>query len=539
MRKLVPVLLFILIISSCAQVLSPNGGDKDVTPPVVLKYSPDSAATNFTGKKIVLHFNEYIQLSDLNNQLIVSPPMENQPEVTIKKKDIVIELKDSLLPNTTYTISFGKSIKDITEGNALDNFRYVFSTGSVIDSLKLAGKIVNASTLAGEKDIYVMMYTALGDSVPLKKRPYYFTKTKSDGSFEFTNLRAGKYKIFALDDKNSNYLYDNSEERIAYADQPIDLSSNIDTLNLKLFKEEPVKQKRLKSLQPSQGKFIFVYALPMHHPKLTVQTPLGKSAEVFTEYGTNGDSISVWINNLDVDSLKFQVEDSRAIIDTIQIAVNKPETKHGKGGFSAAELRNLSLTSNSSGSSVFDLGKPLVISSNNPLKNFNTADFILMKGKDTLKTDISLSENKRYLTFSYKFEEDSSYSLFVKPKAATDCFGQKNDTLKSKFKIQKADFYGTLSVKLTGLTGGNYILKLVNEKDEVQKEMTVTDLTSAKFEMLPPGTYHLKLIADENKNGKWDTGIYFQHKQPEKVIYYANPVKMRSGWDMDVEWIFK
>ena len=538
MRKITPLLIFILLISSCAQVLTPNGGEKDVSPPVVLKYYPDSAATNFTGKKIVIRFNEYVQLSDLNNQLIISPPMNTQPEVTIRKKDVVIELKDSLLPNTTYTISFGKSIKDITENNILDNFRYVFSTGPVIDSLKISGKVSNAITLAGEKDIYVMLYTETNDSVPLKKKPYYFTKSRADGSFEFTNLRAGQYKIFALDDKNSNYLYDNSEERIAFSDQLVDLHSNIDTLNLKLFREEPTKQKRLKTLQPGTGKFLFIYALPMKHPRLTVTSPLWKE-DVFTEYSVNGDSINVWINNLEKDSLKFQVEDSRTIIDTFSLAVNKPSVKHGKGGFGAEDTHKLKLSVNSGGGSSFDLNQQLIITTNNPLKNFNEKDFILMKGKDTLKNTITLDETKRHLHFSYKFEEDSSYSLFVKPNAITDWFGQKNDTLKSKFKIQKADYYGTLSVQFKGLTPGNYILGLLNEKDEVQKEVLITNDSLLKFEMLAPGSYRLKLIADENKNGKWDAGIYFQHKQPEKIIYYLNPIKMRSGWDMDVEWIFK
>ncbi|HET6989830.1 MAG TPA: Ig-like domain-containing protein, partial [Bacteroidia bacterium] len=139
--------IFIALASSCAQILSPDGGAKDRTPPKVTSYTPDSAATNFTGKKIVLHFNEFVQLKDLQNQLIVSPPLNHDPDVTIRKKDIVIELKDTLLPNTTYTISFGNSISDITENNVLDNFRYVFSTGPVIDSLHLSGKIVNASTL--------------------------------------------------------------------------------------------------------------------------------------------------------------------------------------------------------------------------------------------------------------------------------------------------------------------------------------------------------------------------------------------------------
>ena len=539
MRKLISCCILISFLASCAQILTPGGGPKDTKPPRVLKYSPDSAATNFKGKKIVIHFDEYVQLTDLNNQLIISPPMNDAPDVNIRKKDIVIDLKDSLLPNTTYTISFGNSIRDITENNILDNFRYVFSTGPVIDSLKISGKVSSAATLNGEKGIDVMLYRTLGDSVPLKQKPYYFTKTRADGTFQFTNLKAGTYKLFALDDRNSDYLYNNTEERIAFANDPIVLNANIDTLNMYLFREDPKKQKLLKSTQTGLGRFEFVYALPMKNPKVSVESSLPSKAEMYTENSRNGDSINVWINNFTGDSITFQIEDSRTILDTVRMAMTKPSNKHSRGQVFTEDSRKLKLGCNTNLGSIFDLGKPLVIVANNPLKSFNAKDFIIMRGKDTLKTDISLSENKRSLSFSYVFEEDSSYSLFVKPGAATDCFGQKNDTLKSKFKIQEANYYGTLSVKLTGLPAGNYILKLVNEKDEIIREQKISDQPSAKFEMLSPGIYRLKLIADENKNGRWDSGNYMQHRQPEKVIYYVNPVKMRSGWDMDVEWIFK
>lgn len=530
--------MLLLFAASCAQILTPGGGPKDTTPPHVVDYSPDSAAKNFTGKRIVLRFDEYVQLTDINNQLIVSPPMNTPPDVTIRKKEIIIDLNDSLLPNTTYTISFGNAISDITEKNVLDNFRYVFSTGSVIDSLKISGSVVNASSLGAEKGIYVMLYKTNGDSVPLKQKPYYFTKTRADGSFLFTNLKAGNYKLFALDDKNSNYVYDNTEERVAFADQPINLTQDLDSVNLRLFKEQPTKQKLVKGSQIGTGKFLFVYALPMKHPKITAPH-LPPSSEMYSEYSTNGDSINVWINNLTADSVLFQVEDSRAIIDSVKIIVAKTTNRHGRGTSSTDESHKLKLAANSNSGGLFDLGKPLIITASNPLKSFNAKDFILMKGKDTLKTDISLSENKRFLSFTYKFEEDSIYTLFVKPGAAVDCFNQKNDTLKSKFKIQKADYYGTLSIKLTGLPAGNYQLQLLNEKGEAVREMKVAGEPSVKFEMLPPGQYSLKLIADTNKNEKWDTGNYLAHVQPEKVIFYAGLLKMRSGWDMDVEWIFK
>jgi hypothetical protein len=533
-------LLVLLLLASCAQVLTPDGGAKDAIPPHVIEYAPDSAATNFTGNKIVLKFDEYVQLKDLNNQLIISPPLDNDPDVIIRRREIVITLNDTLLPNTTYSISFGNAIRDITEENILDNFRYVFSTGPVIDSLQVSGKVVNASTLAGEKGILVMLYNNTGDSVPLKQRPYYFAKTKDDGSFTMTNLKAGKYKLIALDDKNSNYFFDNAAERIAFSNDLVDLTRNKDSINLKIFQEEPVKQSRIKAQQNAPGRFSFAYTLSLKDPQITFIPALPAGMDVFKEVSVTGDSIDLWFSSVLLDSITFVIHDeATALNDSIAMMMFKPGDKNKRIRTGAVDPRKLVVNPNVMTGSLFDLGKPLIIYSNNPLRAFNPKDFILLKGKDTLKAEAVLAANKRTINFNYSFAEDSSYSLYVKPNAVTDWFGQKNDTIKVNFKIRESRYYGTLNVKLTGLPAENYLLRVVNDKDVAIRELKISDATTAKFELLGPGSYRLKLIADENKNGKWDSGNYLQHKQPERVIYYINPVKMRSGWDMDVEWIFK
>lgn len=539
MHKILALFIVVLLASSCALVLTPDGGPKDIIPPRPVSYAHDSAATNFTGNKIVLKFNEYVQLKDLNNQLIISPPLNNEPDVVIRKREIVITLNDTLLPNTTYSISFGNAIRDITEENILDNFRYVFSTGPVIDSLRISGKVVNASTLAGEKGMLVMLYANTGDSVPMKQRPYYFAKTRDDGSFVMTNLKAGKYKLVALDDKNSNYLFDNAAERIAFSNDLIDLRKNNDSINLKIFKEDPSKQARIKAQQYAAGRFSFAYAVSLKDPQVSFVPELPAGMEMFKEVSVTGDSIDFWFNPILLDSMTFVVRDAATgLNDSVTQMMVKPGDKSKRIRTGASDPRKLTINANAI-NGLFDLGKPLLITSNNPLKVFNPKDFILLKGKDTLKADPTLSANKRLITFNYTFAEDSSYSLFVKPGAVTDWFGQKNDTIKLNFKIRESRYYGTLKVKLAGLPSGNYLLRVVNDKDIVIRETKITDVTTATFELLPPGSYRLKLIADENNNGKWDSGNYLQHKQPERVIYYINPVKMRSGWDMDVEWIFK
>lgn len=535
--KLPAFLILLMLLASCAIVLTPDGGPKDAKPPHVVKYKPDSAVTNFTGNKIVLEFDEYIQLKDLNNQLIISPQLKNDPDVIIRRKEIVITLHDTLLPNTTYSISFGNSIRDITEENVLDNFRYVFSTGPQIDSLSISGRVANAATLGGEKGVLVMLYSNTGDSSVLNQRPYYFAKTRDDGTFTMTNLRAGKYKLVALDDKNSNYHFDNAAERIAFSNEVIDLKTKIDTINMRMFEEQPVKQSRLKAQQLGVGRFYFTYAMPLKDPQVTIIPALPAGMDLLKELSVTGDTLDLWFSSVLLDSAKFIVRDeATGVNDTVSMMFIKAGDKKRRSG--AVDTRKLSLTPNAGGQ-LFDLGQPLLIVANNPLRTFNPKDFILIKGKDTLKANPVLSENKHIVTFNYTFTEDSSYRLFVKPGAAIDWFGQKNDTLKLSFKIRESRYYGLLSVKLTGLPAGNYLLRAVNEKDQVVREQKISGATTAAFELMPPGTYRLKLISDENNNGKWDTGNYWQHKQPERIIYYINPVKMRSGWDMDVEWIFK
>ncbi|CAN5244160.1 Ig-like domain-containing protein [soil metagenome] len=536
------LLFFVIVLfgASCAQVLTPDGGPKDMIPPHVIAYMPDSAKTNFTGNKIVLKFDEYIQLKDLNNQLIISPPLNNDPDVVIRKKEIVITLHDTLLSNTTYTISFGNAIHDITEDNVLENFRYVFSTGPIIDSLRVSGKVVNASALSGEKGILVMLYTDFGDSVPIKQRPYYFTKTQADGSFSMTNLKAGTYKIFALEDKNSNYRYDNEEERIAFSDELIKLNANHDSVDLKIFKEDPVVQKRIKAQQYAGGRFGFSYTLPLKNPQISFSPELPAEMKLYKEYSVTGDSIDFWFNPVSLDSLTFFIhDDATNLNDTVSMMMVKPGDKSRHIRTGANDPRKLYVNPNAVNGQLFDLGKMLFLSTNNPLIVFHPELFLLKIGNDTLKPEISLSENKRQINFNTIFLEDSSYSLFIPPGAMADCFGQKNDTIKLNFKIRESRYYGALNIKFTGLTGGDFILQLINEKGIVFREIKIADKVNAKFDLLPPGTYRMKLISDVNKNGRWDSGNYLQHQQPEKVIYYINPVKMRSGWDMDVEWIFK
>ena len=279
------------IITSCANIGMPTGGPKDVAPPKVLKSIPKNYSTQFKGKEIEITFDEFVKFRDLNSQLLISPPLKNTPDIKIKGKNIVIKINDTLRENTTYTMFFGDAIVDLNEENILASYEFVFSTGTVLDSLTMTGRVLNAFTQKPEKDIYVMLYDKYDDSVPIKEKPYYLAKTKEDGEFVMNNLRDMSYKVFALKDANNNLKFDQPNEKIAFIDslvtarmKPVLLKKDslhkdtlkLDSLNraivhdknlyikdLNLFEEVDSVQRVTKADYLHKGQLIFTFRFPV------------------------------------------------------------------------------------------------------------------------------------------------------------------------------------------------------------------------------------------------------------------------------------
>lgn len=219
---LVLLLFFsIFILSRCAKMVAPTGGPKDEEHPLIVKAEPPFNSVNFDQKKINITFNEFIQLKDLNSNLVVSPPMEEKPDVTIKGKTLEIELISELQDSTTYNLYFGNSVQDFNEGNPIENFEYVFSTGEYIDSLSIKGQVINSYNLLPEEGVFVMLYKDYEDSVPLKQLPIHVSKTNKDGFFQINNISNNTFKLFCLRDANKNYLFDLPNEDIAFIDSLI------------------------------------------------------------------------------------------------------------------------------------------------------------------------------------------------------------------------------------------------------------------------------------------------------------------------------
>ena len=548
--------LFIIsvFISSCAQQGSPSGGAFDRKPPKVVRYRPDSASVNFNSKSIEITFDEFVQLQELNSQLLISLLLEFQPEITIKKKTLIIEFdkKEILKPNSTYTIRFGKAIRDNHEATALEDFKYIFSTGSYIDSLSVAGNVLYAFDHKTEKSITVMLYSDFSDSAIYKKQPEYFDKTNDAGAFKITNIRPGKYKIVALKDENSNYKY-NEGEVLGFIDTLIEAGKS-DALVINLSKENQKKFFVKKKQQEGYGKFSFVFSAESDSLGINIlNKDQFKGIKQLVQYSKLKDSITLWIDHVDKDSLVIQTLNGRTILDTVKFKLVKREA-------ALKSSRNpLKLIVKNSLSGMVDLNNPLAFTFSQPLVKINESIPVMLK-EDSLayskplvfkRTD-SLFEPV-ILTTTQKFtpktpiaaksvrnpllKENTNYSLLILPGTFTDFFGFANDSLKLMWKTKEEKFYGTLELKVKFESpSGNYMIQLLDDKENIVRQHIISNSETIFYDYLYPQTYKLKVIFDKNKNGRWDPGDYLRKEQPEKTLYNVEVITIRSNWDLDLEW---
>jgi hypothetical protein len=541
-----------ILISSCAQIGSPSGGALDKTPPKIVRYRPDSASLNFNAKSIEITFSEFVQLQELSNQLLISPPLEFSPDITIKKKtlSIVFNKKEVLKPNTTYSISFGNAIKDTRESTPLENFKYIFSTGSFIDSLTLSGSALYAFDHKAEKNILVMLYSDFSDSTIYKKLPDYFAKTNDVGAFKINNIRQGKYRLVALKDANNNYKY-NDDENVGFLDSLVEPGKTGEVM-VSMYQEQPKKIFLKKYSQVQYGKFVLVFNKGADSLRLSrINKEQLKDVKEFIEFSKARDTVTYWMDAVDKDSLILQVNNGNTIIDTIAFKLVKRETALKAGSRNPLKL----YLTNAMNGEFFDLNKELRLVFSNPIVKTDETKKIWFKEDTSVYTKYPLVFSKPDIpTTTVKIstpakidaknsgknmllKEHASYHLIIPPAAFTDFFGLTNDTIKFNFKTKEEKFYGSVKLNLKFAPGtGNYIVQLLDDKENVVRENSLSNEGIIFYDYLYPQTYKLKLILDKNSNGKWDPGNYLKKQQPEKVIYNVEAVNIRSNWDLDLEW---
>lgn len=529
-----------MLISSCAQIVTPNGGKSDLNPPKTKSVIPLDKSINFSSNKIEFVFDEYIQLKDAQKQILISPPMKSFPELKVKGKKLIVEILDTLKPRTTYTINFGNAVTDITEYNPVKDFKYVFSTDSLLDSLKVSGIISNSFSQLPDDNMLVALYKTSNqnlDSCAQKNLPDYFAKSDKLGVFNIENVKEGDYYIAAFSDANSDYLYQSDDERIAFSDTLISLSKPETKIDLKSFLAEPFKLLVKKAVPSSNFLQIELNKRPKQKIEISTLQKLPTNwAKI--EHSKNLDSIKVWFSNatLALDSINIIVNDGQKDLDTIDVNL-KSMKKTNATGRSGKQI--LSITPSNLVTGKFLLPSTfLSIKASMPISNYDETKFFIVHSKDTSTCKIqkldSLGRNFKIIS---EFIVDSAYTLRLKQGAFNSINGLENDTSHVDFRIQNPKDIGSLKLSINCLDSTmQYVYQLLNEQNAVVDEQKISGLKTLHYKQLQPGKFSLKLIADNNKNGFWDTGNYNKKQQPEKIYNYSGSLVVRPNWDLEETW---
>ncbi len=531
--KFLVVFISILCFSQCAKKGTPTGGPKDTIPPIILKSNPENYNTLFTGDEIRIYFDENIKLKDLQQNLIISPPLKYQPIITplTSSKVLKIKILDTLKENTTYAFNFGTSITDNNEGNEFEYFKYVFSTGDYIDSLTVKGTVNDALLPAPDKKTTVMLYEVsetFKDSIIFSEKPTYITTTKEkESDFELTNLKDGTYLLVALQEETSNYTFQPKKDKIAFLENyitvPIDTS-----YNLTLFKEIPdYTMTRPSHISKNKIDFGFEGIID----SLTI-SPISNVPEDFTSQiirDTQKDTLHYWfkpaINVEEQDTLRF-LASRKGQLDTLVVKMRD---------LFADSLQIAKLSAN-----IITPKDSVKIGANTPLLSINPEKFEIMD-KDSVTYDASvfLDKVKNEASLVFPKKDDNSYRITVLPEAFQDFFGIANDTLKFAVKTNPLSDYGTLRFSLQNIKEFPILVELVDDKFKVIASEYLEEIKDVYFDYLTPNKYYLRIIYDSNANKQWDTGNYLKKLQPEKIVYYPKEVEVRSNWDVNEVFILE
>lgn len=537
--NLFPVWLLALAVVSCARQGAPTGGPKDTVPPSVdTLYSTRNYSTRFRPSKIELRFDEWVTLSDAASQIVVSPPLAKRPEVVLRGKTVTLTFDPSeqLRDSATYTINFGTSVKDLHEGNPVKDLRFVFSTGDLIDSLRVSGKVADALTGDPVENISVMLYDITADSVVRKSRPYYFSRTDKSGRFEIRNVKAGHFKVAAIEDTDQNLRWDGENEKTAFLDTLLSVHDSIQSVvTLNLFKNQP-KYRLAEKNTDTYGVVRLKFSGSADSAR--VQTEKLPGLTVIQEKTV--DSVLVWYDSpadttwnifVNADTVRVKALSKENFLLRHNVYLDGDASRSDqKPPQSASFVKTIQHTP----------GKPLFLLFNSPVAATDTSLWIL--GTDSVRVrSYSLdtdSIHPRQIRLNVGWQLATSYKLELLPGAVTDLWGSKNtDTLRRQINIPGEKQLSSLTLQVDRLIPGEqYVLQLVNGPNTEEERIFVatTPKESFLFPRLPVAPWLARIFHDANRNGRWDTGDYYLRRQPE-----ANFIKkiegLRANWELAVE----
>ena len=567
LRGTLPFLVLIfIIIAACAKISAPSGGPKDITPPMVLSSVPRNGSSNFTGENFMVTFNEFIVLDKITEKFMVSPPLSKNPVITATLKNLVVKFDEKLKDSTTYTFYFQDAIRDLNEGNPLSNYQFVFSTGSVVDSLSVTGNVYSSLNLEAGADLLVIMHRNLADSVPRKMQPTYITKTDKTGNFKINNVRSGKYKLYVLGDGNNNKRYDVSTEVFAFLDSVINITPERNYIPLVKVVPKPVAvttpntpvvqpagefqlftftgPKKSQYLTPPVRRnaysIVYIFAMPLDTAKFNFSIIGATPESYFIEPGVVRDTFKIWITDSTIYSkellqtiVQHPVTDTTGtlvtVTDTISMRFITPREVRGERA-----PEKLAYTLNLSGG----LLKPntnLVINSQAPLAQPDTSRIKLYETKDTIRVKVPFTilndkSNSCRIFINSKLKENGKYLLILDSAAITDLYGIPSDSVGIKFTVRSRESFGALAVNLKGYDK-DIIAQLLDANENVVQTQFRIGPGRVLFSQLEKGMYRLRVIYDLNGDKKWTTGDYDLLIQPEPVTYYPEEIEIRLNWD--------
>lgn len=521
------VVSLLFIVNSCASVQSPTGGPRDTIPPKVIKESPENLTKNFSAKQIRIEFDEFIQLSSEFTEISITPALDIPPTYKARKQILEITFDKPLEQNTTYTINFGKAIADVNETNVLKNYTYVFATGDQIDSLSLSGTVTSSLTKLKLKEATVFILPVSQDSLFGKKRASFFTTTDTAGYFKLSNLREDTYHIYALNEQGGgDRIYNGKNEEIGFLDTAILLNKNIENINLQVFKEVPAVFSVLDRKIEPDGRITLTFNKPLLAPVISIIDPAELNSVKTAEFNNPRDSAQVWLPEITFDSLKIVVSDAAVTLDTITLRRNKRDTYN----------RSVLVTDNISGTKL----KPrtdVVLKLSAPVGTSLESQITLLEDSVQVRGfQLSKRPNTtREYSFKYPWKVDKEYILRLSENAFTDINGNKSKAYIRRFNLDVDDNYGNFSIKITTPdTTKNYIIQwLSGENQSIQRQDIISKNTTLVYTTYPTAKYRIRVIYDENKNGRWDTGSVRDKQQPERSWTLEKVIALRPNWDLE------
>lgn len=579
------IIIAAAVMYSCANIGNPSGGPIDKTPPIFMRSNPTPNAVNVKDRKIEIFFDEIVTLKDPSTKIIVSPAQTEMPRMSALGRKVTVELVDSLLPNATYTIDFSNSIQDNNEGNAIDNFAFAFSTGSVIDSMRVSGYVLDSRTLEPMQSVVVGLQSNLADSAFHKEKLQRVALTNDRGQFTIRNVSPGSYHIFALKDLDRDYKFGNPTEDIAFLDSIIVPSigtreaadtvyndlNEIDTIMratrpayfpndilLSMFNEDRKSQYLANNLRVDSTRISLTFAAASDTlPSLSIVGRNDVPDQWYTlERSQTNDTLTYWIrpphlvsaDTLMVATTYLRTDTASNLSwgsDTLKFTFQRQKAKKKKKNEetdSLEQIRFMELHPLANGTQ--EVYAPLLLQTGTPIERYSREAFHLQRKlqNDTIFypaeiKSIALRDstlNRRDLVLKVDWEPGAAYTLAVDSLAMTDIYGLQTKPLKVDFNVRKMEEYGNIVFNITAVRD-SAIVELLDGTEKIVLRAPVKNHRAELLNLLP-GKYYARLFIDRNGNGKYDTGNYDMHLQPEETVYYPGAINLKKNWDVEQTW---